>query len=116
MNNARGGEIAVNTTTDADQKEATIAVAGLPPLHRFPLLPEPLRTVLGMRARVLDAILAEIVSATRGALYVPMEFDAAPEQFAADGYHPSEQGYAEYGSELASRIVESPGWRQTAET
>ena len=89
----------------AHSPDSLITVAGLPPLHEFPLLPQPLRAVLGVRARMLDGALHEIVATTANSVYVPLDFDPAPEKFASDGYHPSAEGYREYGDSMARRIA-----------
>ena len=43
---------------------ASVAVNGLPPMHVFPALPQPLRFTLGIRARQLDDVLAAAVPQT----------------------------------------------------
>jgi lysophospholipase L1-like esterase len=66
-----------------------IVLSGVPPMGRFPVLPQPLRAVLGARATELDAVLAE-VARERGAVHLPMHFTAGlgPEHMAPDGFHP----------------------------
>jgi len=89
----------------AHSPHSFIAVAGLPPLHEFPLLPEPLRVILGMRARTLDEMLRDVVVAADNSIFIDLDFDASPEKFADDGYHPSVYGYREYGETMARRIA-----------
>jgi lysophospholipase L1-like esterase len=89
----------------AHSPHSFIAVAGLPPLHEFPLLPEPLRVILGMRARTLDETLRDVVVAADNSIFIDLDFDATPEKFADDGYHPSVYGYREYGETMARRIA-----------
>ncbi|MEM7433052.1 MAG: SGNH/GDSL hydrolase family protein [Pseudomonadota bacterium] len=84
---------------------AVIAVAGMPPMHGFPLLPQPLRAVFGSRARAFDDATREIVSPRERMLYIPLHFDPDPSKFSPDGYHPSEESYIEYGAEVAERLV-----------
>lgn len=84
---------------------AGIAVAGLPPLGIFPLLPEPLRAVLGMRASMLDDSLRGLASRMPGVAFVPVEFDFSPAHFSADGFHPSPAGYREFGASMADALV-----------
>lgn len=77
--------------------------SGLPPLSRFPLLPRPLRSVLGAQATAFDAALA-------GASIGPLKhlpFDEArlePAMMARDGFHPGAPIYAAWGRELADAI------------
>lgn len=76
---------------------------GLPPLARFPLLPRPLRDVLGTQARAFDQALA---AASTGHLR-HVTFDETrlrPEMMAADGFHPGAAIYAIWGRELATEI------------
>ena len=89
----------------AHSPDATIAVAGMPPLHGFPLLPQPLRATFGLRGRMLDEVVRDVVDAIPGAVYVPVDFEPAPHRFADDGYHPSEDSYAEYGRSMADSLI-----------
>jgi hypothetical protein len=58
-----------------------------------------------MRARALDEALRDVVSTTADSIYIALDFDAVPERFADDGYHPSEYGYHDYGRTMAERIA-----------
>lgn len=89
----------------AHSPNAIVAVAGLPPLHGFPLLPQPLRAVFGMRSRSLDEELRKILHGLPNCVYVPLDFDPDLSKFAPDGYHPSEEGYAEYGRHMADELI-----------
>lgn len=84
---------------------AVIAVAGIPPLHCFPLLPQPLRSVIGYRGESLDRLARRIISAHPRALHVPVEFETSVERFCSDGFHPSEASYVEFGRAMADRLV-----------
>lgn len=86
--------------------DALIALAGFPPLEIFPLLPEPLRAVLGVRAKAFDAAAREEVARLARAIHVPVDFEPHPNAFAADGFHPSQESYLEFGQAVAERIVE----------
>ena len=84
---------------------AGIAVAGLPPLGVFPLLPQPLRAFLGMRADTLSRVLSDVVDLHAGVSFVPINFDVSPGQFSDDGFHPSPEGYAEFGAAMATALL-----------
>lgn len=84
---------------------ALIAVAGLPPLHGFPLLPQPLRAIFGLRGRLLEDVARTVVDGHRSAVHVPLDFEPEPDKFAADGYHPSEEGYVEFGRQMADSLL-----------
>lgn len=81
---------------------ATLVLAGMPPVHRFPALPQPLRLVLGTRARAMDRIMRDAARAG-GAVHAPMDEAMARNRalFAADGFHPSPAGYRAWAEDLA---------------
>lgn len=77
----------------------------LPPVHLFTALPQPLRAVVGLRARVLDRALVEHPG--RGGTFQVLGFDypVDPALLAEDGYHPSPAGHALWGKALARLIA-----------
>jgi lysophospholipase L1-like esterase len=82
-----------------------VVFAPLPPMHRFPLLPEPLRRVIGGDALRHDAALARW-AATRSDVShaeVAVELDAAG--MASDGFHPGEPVYRACGEALALHVA-----------
>jgi lysophospholipase L1-like esterase len=79
-----------------------IVASGLPPMHRFPLLPQPLRWTLGAAARRLDAALAALDDP--GHVHLPLAMPFAPEYVAEDGFHPSPAAYALWAEALAGAI------------
>ena len=86
-----------------------VVFAPLPPMHRFPLLPEPLRRIMGGDALRHGAALARW-AATRGdvshAAFV-VELDAAV--MASDGFHPGEPVYRACGEALAAHVARLSG-------
>lgn len=89
----------------AQSPAAHIVACGLPPLGRFPLLPSPLRSVIGLRARTLDRILSEVAAVNSQVTWLPTDFDATPEKFAADGYHPNAESHEEWGRRVGETLV-----------
>ncbi len=92
-----------------EQRAAHVVFAPLPPVHRFPLLPQPLRHIAGADARRHDAAMARWANA-RGAAHgdvshVPIELELGPEQMASDGFHPGEPVYRVCGDRLADHIA-----------
>ncbi len=85
--------------------DADIAVAGMPPMHGFPLLPQPLRAVIGMRARSFDAATKAVVDEYPASIHVPLDFEPEHHKFAPDGYHPSEESYVEFGWHMADALL-----------
>lgn len=86
--------------------QALIAVAGIPPLRGFPVLPQPLRALIGARGEAFDGIARELISQHPNALHLPLDFEPTPDQFSADGFHPSEASYRKFGEMMAQRIAE----------
>jgi lysophospholipase L1-like esterase len=84
---------------------ATVLFCGLPPVHGFPLLPKPLRTVFAMRARMLDKLLQKLAREHPGVRYMAVKFATTPEAFAGDGFHPSEASYARFGQTAAASFL-----------
>jgi lysophospholipase L1-like esterase len=85
--------------------DALAVFLGLPPLQRFPILPSPLAQVLGLRARQLDALLGAALGALPGARHFRFDFEARPEDFAPDGFHPSGESYARVAQKIAARYA-----------
>ena len=84
---------------------ATIAVAGIPPFGIFPLLPEPLRTVIGRRGEAFDELARALIRGFPNTVHVPIDTDLAAGSFSADGFHPSEQGYVDFGRGVAEALL-----------
>ncbi len=81
-----------------------VVLSGLPPVHRFPALPQPLRWHLGARAQALDAAL-EAWAATQSACdYLPLDFDMEVEEMASDGFHPGPKVYERWAQVVAEAI------------
>lgn len=84
----------------------------LPPMGRFPLLPQPLRWVLGMEARRLDVALARHVRGRgdrRVAALPSTPGGILPTGWVArDGFHPGLIGYRRWAEALAAQIAADP--------
>lgn len=83
---------------------AWIVFCGLPPMHRFPSLPRPLRWVLGWRARHFDQVLRQILALMPRVISVGIDGDVGPELFAGDGFHPGPIGYQRFGHLIATEL------------
>ncbi len=81
-----------------------ILASGLPPMDRFPALPQPLRWYLGARARELDRALARALPDGHGAEYLKFEGELDEAHMAADGFHPGPAVYEAWGAAAARRI------------
>jgi len=73
--------------------------------RQIPAFPRPLKSVLGRRARLLDRAAADLAAALSGVIHVSSQFELDEEFFCADGFHPSQMGYAVWGERLAEAIV-----------
>jgi len=81
---------------------ARLLFAGLPPMDRFPLPPQPLRFCLGMRSSALDTAAARIIAAYPGGVHVPTRIDPRLHAFCEDGFHPSAETCTLWATELAA--------------
>jgi len=86
-----------------------VVFAPLPPVHRFPALPQPLRAVAGAEARRHDRALAQWAAARAHASadvsHVPIDLSLGVETMAQDGFHPGEPVYRACGEALARHIA-----------
>jgi len=95
---------ALADTLTAHSPGAPALFLGLPPMQRFPALPVPLRNSLGMRARLFDETLAAALHGHPTARHLPLPFEASPEMFSGDGFHPSASAYALIARALADSL------------
>ncbi len=82
-----------------------ILLSGLPPMHRFPALPQPLRWYIGSRARDFDRVLAEVAARRSGCEFLALGHEMMDvSAMASDGFHPGPPIYALWAREAARRI------------
>jgi lysophospholipase L1-like esterase len=81
-----------------------LILSGLPPVHSFPALPQPLRWHLGSRATEFNDHLAEAVTAEPDVRLVNLRFEADAGMMASDGFHPGPPIYSEW-AERAAQLV-----------
>ncbi|SDX17279.1 Lysophospholipase L1 [Amycolatopsis xylanica] len=82
-----------------------VLLAGVPPMDRFPVLPRPLRAVLGARSAALDAAAVRLTRVP-GVGHAPMPSEIlADDLFAADGFHPGPAGYRKWAAQLAQTVT-----------
>ena len=82
-----------------------IIVSGLPPVHGFPALPQPLRWHLGRRASEFDRSLEAQIAAEADCRYLSLRFTSDAGLMAADGFHPGPGVYAEWGRRAAQLVA-----------
>jgi lysophospholipase L1-like esterase len=81
-----------------------IVVCGVPPMHLFPAIPQPLRWYLGRYALWLD-LAARRWTDEEGLGFCPVDWEAKEGFVAADGFHPGEALYPLWAQRLAGLIV-----------
>lgn len=81
-----------------------IFVTGLPPMHRFTALPQPLRWLLGRRARQFNRALAGATAGHPVCVMIDVDFPLRPEYLASDGFHPGPPAYAHWAEQAAGAI------------
>lgn len=82
-----------------------VVFAPLPPVHRFPGLPQPLRWVAGQDARRHDRAVAEWARTRGDVSHVPIDLPLNAGVMASDGFHPGEPVYRVCGAALAEHIA-----------
>lgn len=94
-----------------------ILLSGIPPMARFPALPQPLAGILGLRARLLDAVSRRIADERDDVHFASMRWTGrADGLFARDGFHPSAEAHGRWARELSvpARSLLERGRRRNA--
>jgi lysophospholipase L1-like esterase len=86
-----------------------ILISGLPPVHRFPSLPNPLRWYIGAQAKRLDAAIRIWVRGQADCDHIRLNFPVGPENMASDGFHPGPGIYALWGKAAADVVKDRWG-------
>ena len=95
-----------------------LLLSGLPPIGRFPALPQPLRGYLGRQAAATDRAMAHWAATRRASPstptveHLPLPMDSHPavagasltELMAPDGFHPGPRIYQAWGETVAARV------------
>lgn len=84
-----------------------IIVSGLPPMHRFPALPQPLRWYLGQRASAFDKRLERDVEAESDCAFLSLRFSEDAGLAASDGFHPGPMVYRQWAQRAAAIVRNS---------
>jgi len=80
-------------------------VSGVPPMGHFPALPQPLRHVMGLKARTLDAAAKRLIDGRARSLHIPLSLDVRDRSLmASDGYHASAAGCTAWARLLAEAV------------
>lgn len=90
------------------QPELIIAT-GVPPMHLFPALPNPLCWLFGQYAKQMNLQLEKMVSKQKDMQWIEYDiqkYQSMNLEMAKDGFHPSKEIYQIWGKEVADRILE----------
>ncbi|GEA12974.1 SGNH/GDSL hydrolase family protein [Alteromonas sp. KUL49] len=86
-----------------------VIFSDLPPMGKFPALPQPLRWVLGLRANILSDVLSDITEHSEGVSV--LKFDVLQTNgsdnsalMASDGFHPGRATYKSWARVAAEQI------------
>ncbi len=81
-----------------------LCINGIPKMQYFPLLPQPLRWIVGAQAARYDRALRKMVQHRSNCRYVELDFEPEPSLMSPDGYHPGPKIYAEWGRKVYRSI------------
>lgn len=84
----------------------TVICSGLPPMHLFPAMPQPLRWVIGRRARTLDQALQRWLSNHPDGHFLKSDYTLEAKFMASDGFHPGPEVYRMWGAAVARQITQ----------
>jgi lysophospholipase L1-like esterase len=81
-----------------------IVYSSLPPMHLFPALPNPLRWVLGMRAKQFNRALEQLIEQHPNCQLVQNDMPMQAHFIASDGFHPSATSYTLWAKQVSEII------------
>jgi lysophospholipase L1-like esterase len=81
-----------------------IFLSSVPPMERFPSLPQPLRWYLGRKSKAFNLGLLEQTRNFSGLQFLDINFPLEPGYIAADGFHPSDMAYKLWSDLLVGEI------------
>jgi lysophospholipase L1-like esterase len=83
-----------------------IMYSSLPPMHHFPALPQPLRWVLGQRAKQFNRALQQLIAQYPHCQLVPNDIPMQAHFMASDGFHPSATSYTIWAKQVTQAILQ----------
>ncbi|RQS73484.1 SGNH/GDSL hydrolase family protein [Burkholderia sp. Bp8963] len=78
-----------------------VVLSAVPPMERFPALPQPLRWYLGLRAKRLNAALAGWAATQPRCTFLPCAVPLESHLMAADGFHPGQAACTAWAAQAA---------------
>ncbi|GGX49000.1 lipase [Tateyamaria omphalii] len=98
---------AILDTLQTKHEARRIVASGVPPLGAFPLLPSPLRHVLGDRALRFDTALSALCAQREAVIHLPFDRPLDPSDMARDGFHPGPAIYDAWAEAVAGAMTPS---------
>ncbi|PIE43221.1 MAG: lipase [Gammaproteobacteria bacterium] len=90
-------------------KAKTILFTSVPPMGRFPALPQPLRWYLGRKADLFNRHLKTFAQAQPNLEFIGVDFPITLSFIAEDGFHPSRTAYDLWSDLVVERISDISG-------
>ncbi|MGH8560573.1 MAG: SGNH/GDSL hydrolase family protein [Nevskiales bacterium] len=90
------------------RSDCPILFTSVPRMDSFTALPQPLRSALGLRGRLLDKDLHQVAAVHEGVSHASALPRLGPQQLAADGYHPSAIACLDWAVQLADCLPPLP--------
>lgn len=81
-----------------------IIFTAIPPMHLFTALPQPLRWILGTRAKQLNQLMAEIIQTKPTCHLLQPDIPFSEHYLADDKFHPSQASYKLWAEQAAQLI------------
>ncbi|AGK49119.1 GDSL-like Lipase/Acylhydrolase family protein [Burkholderia thailandensis MSMB121] len=83
---------------------AHVILTAVPPMHRLPALPQPLRWYLGLRAGRLNAVLSRWAAGQPACEFLRVDMPLTRDAMASDGFHPGARACAAWAEQAAAAI------------
>ena len=86
-----------------------IITTGVPPMHLFPALPNPLSWLFGQYAKQMNLQLEKMIAQQEDMQWIEYDirkYQSMNLEMAKDGFHPSKEIYQIWGKEVAEMILE----------
>lgn len=87
------------------QQAGPIFFTQVPPMGKFPALPQPLKYLLGIRSTLLNMVLQDVCDAHKNVFLLHTTLNIEPGMMAEDGFHPSALGYQNWAQQITPNIV-----------
>lgn len=81
-----------------------IVFSAIPPMADFPSLPFPLSWLMGLRSTLLNSVLVDHTEKSQHTSLLKNEIAVGPHFFAADGFHPNQQGYGIWAKQIWNHL------------